>query len=251
VRLTWCADILLCSQIEWQKKLAAVQMLDTVYRLSERNCVELVIQLIESKRLQLIVTKNGREYLTHKQLSEEIEDEVLAHGGRINLVDLQPTLQVDLSYIEEKAKALVQHSRSLSLLSGQLIANYYLDGVAEEIQQELQDAGQLAMTSLTKKFGFPIDFLTELVERRLGVQIDGQLSAGQLYTDAFIQRHHARVRAAFTALTRPCPVQNIVSQHRLQEQLTIGLCVFFFFFFFLFFFLSMHCSHFVDLFSLH
>ncbi len=56
-------------------------MMDTVYKLSERNCVELVIKLIDTGRLQLIFTKNGREYLTHKQLSEEIEDEVLAHGG--------------------------------------------------------------------------------------------------------------------------------------------------------------------------
>ncbi len=56
-------------------------MMDTVYKLSERNCVELVIKLIDTGRLQLIFTKNGREYMTHKQLSEEIEDEVLAHGG--------------------------------------------------------------------------------------------------------------------------------------------------------------------------
>ena len=56
-------------------------MMDTVYKLSERNCVELVIKLIDTGRLQLIFTKNGREYMTHRQLSEEIEDEVLAHCG--------------------------------------------------------------------------------------------------------------------------------------------------------------------------
>ncbi len=77
-------------------------------------------------------------------------------------------------------------------------------------QQELQDVGQLPMVSLTKKFNFPIDFLTEVVERRLGAQIDGQLAGGQLYTEAFVQRHHARVRAAFGALTRPTPVRTIV-----------------------------------------
>jgi hypothetical protein len=59
---------------------------------------------------------------------------LLLFSGRVNLVDLQPALQVDLSHIEDKARALVQHSRSLALLNGQLIANYYLDGIAEEIQ---------------------------------------------------------------------------------------------------------------------
>lgn len=33
--------------------------------------------------LQLIFTTSGREYLTHKQLQEEVEDEILAHGGEL------------------------------------------------------------------------------------------------------------------------------------------------------------------------
>ena len=62
------------------------------------------------------------------------------------------------------------------------------------------------------------------MERRLGTVIDGQLSGGQLYTDAFVQRHHARVRAAFAAVTRPTLVRQIVNLHRLQEQLALGMC---------------------------
>ena len=62
------------------------------------------------------------------------------------------------------------------------------------------------------------------MERRLGLIIDGQLAGGQLYTAAFIQRHHARVRAAFSALTRPVAVRQLVQLHRLQEQLALSMC---------------------------
>lgn len=51
---------------------------------------------------------------------------------------------------------------SLSLIS------YHLDSLAEEIEIELQEAGQLSMVALTKKYNFPIDFLTEVREGQEG-----------------------------------------------------------------------------------
>ena len=62
----------------------------------------------------------------------------------------------------------------------------------------------------------------QAVERRLGVIITGQLASGQLYTDAFVSRHHARVRAAFNAVTQPTLVRSIVAALKLQEDLTLA-----------------------------
>jgi hypothetical protein len=44
--------------------------------------------------------------------------------GRINLVDLQQALNVDLSHIEAKANDMVKHDRNLTLILGQLIDRY-------------------------------------------------------------------------------------------------------------------------------
>lgn len=44
--------------------------------------------------------------------------------GRVNLVDLQQSLNVDLSHIEAKVNELVKNDRSLTLILGQLINRY-------------------------------------------------------------------------------------------------------------------------------
>ena len=55
------------------KKLAAdlqrAQLGGTVQKLSERNCIEIVNNLINSGRLKILYTADGKEYLTHKQLA--------------------------------------------------------------------------------------------------------------------------------------------------------------------------------------
>ena len=73
--------------------------------------------------LQLIFTKSGKEYLTPKQLRNEIEDEILAAGGRIALVELQPLVNVDMNHIEDMVGKMV-NNHSLRLVNGQLITKY-------------------------------------------------------------------------------------------------------------------------------
>jgi len=43
-------------------------------------------------------------------------------AGRVNLVDLQQSLNIDLSHIEVKVNELVKNDRSLTLILGQLIS---------------------------------------------------------------------------------------------------------------------------------
>jgi hypothetical protein len=44
----------------------------------------------------LLYTLNGKEYITQDRLQAEIKREVKRSGGRIPVVDLQPTLNVDV-----------------------------------------------------------------------------------------------------------------------------------------------------------
>ncbi len=54
------------------KKLAAdlqrAQLGGAVQKLSERNCIEIVNKLINSGRLKVLYTTDGKVYMTHKQL---------------------------------------------------------------------------------------------------------------------------------------------------------------------------------------
>ena len=81
------------------KQLATVQAAASVYKLSEPNVVEVVQKLKELGLIEVLFTTNGKEYVTPKQLSNEVEDELLAHGGRVNLTDLPTLLNIDLTHI--------------------------------------------------------------------------------------------------------------------------------------------------------
>lgn len=60
-----------------------------MHRLNERNVVDIVNKLLESKRLQLIYTQDGKEYLTQEQVRSEIISLVRDEGcGKVNLKDI-------------------------------------------------------------------------------------------------------------------------------------------------------------------
>ncbi len=68
-----------------------VQQTATTYKLPERNVVEIIMKLIETGKIEVIFTQNGREYVTPKQLEREIKDEIMLHKGThvplINLIN--------------------------------------------------------------------------------------------------------------------------------------------------------------------
>lgn len=52
-----------------------------MFRLSERNCIEIITKLLEEKKLDVVHTLDGKEFITPSQISREIRDELYAHGG--------------------------------------------------------------------------------------------------------------------------------------------------------------------------
>ncbi|KAM9315624.1 E3 UFM1-protein ligase 1 [Gastrophryne carolinensis] len=217
---------------DWEeiRRLAAdfqrAQLSDTVQRLSERNCIEIVTKLIAEKQLDVVHTLDGKEYITPSQISKEIRDELQVRGGRVNIVDLQQVVNVDLTHIESRASELVRSDKSVQLVLGQLVDENYLDHIAEEVNDKLQEAGQVTISELCKTYDFPGDFLTEVLSRRLGSIIQGKIdqsNKGVFYTEAFVSRHKARIRGLFTAITRPTPVISLITQHGFQEHLLYSL----------------------------
>lgn len=91
--------------------------------------------------------------------------------GRVNVLDLQPVLNVDLAHIEAKVAELLKKDKRLQLINGEIItryegtfciiclnwcARYYLDGIAVEINEMLQEAGQLNLYELSSRFALPL-----------------------------------------------------------------------------------------------
>lgn len=208
------------------RRLAAdfqrAQFAETAQRLSERNCIEIVTKLIAQKQLDVVYTLDGKEYITPAQIGREIRDELYDHGGRINIVDLHQIINVDLVHIESKASEIAKSDQNIQLVLGQLVDEKYLDRLAEEVNDKLQESGQVAISELCKAYDLPGDFLTEALSQRLGRIIHGHLDRfdrGVLFTEAFVSRHKARIRGLFSAVTRPTAVNSLITKYGFQEHL--------------------------------
>uniref|UniRef100_A0A8C4JDL5 E3 UFM1-protein ligase 1 n=1 Tax=Dromaius novaehollandiae TaxID=8790 RepID=A0A8C4JDL5_DRONO len=208
------------------RRLAAdfqrAQFAEVAQRLSERNCIEIVTKLIAEKQLEVVHTLDGKEYITPAQISREIRDELHVCGGRVNIVDLQQVINVDLLHIENRANDIVKADKTVQLVLGQLIDESYVDQLAEEVNDKLQETGQVTISELCKAYDLPGDFLTQALSRHLGKIIRGQLDQdnhGVIYTEAFVSRHRARIRGLFSAITRPTPVSNLITRYGFQEHL--------------------------------
>lgn len=213
---------------DWEeiRRLAAdfqrAQFADSAQRLSERNCIEIVTKLVQEKKLDVVHTLDGKEYITPAQIGREIHDELYTHGGRVNIVELQKLINVDLVHVESRAIEVSKQDRGTHLILGQLIDEKYLDQLAEEVNDKLQEVGQVNTAELCKTYDLPGDFLTQELFGRVGRIIDGQVdefNRGVIFTQAFICRQTARIRGVFSALTRPTSVSALVSVFGFHENL--------------------------------
>ena len=204
-------------------ELEAVQEEQTGNRLAERSCIEIMMKLMQSDQLEVLYTLDGREYLTPAQLKRELEAEIERQGGRVHLGEMQQVLNVDRFYIDAAARALVAASKetdssSLQLINEgtELIGDLFLDNMACEVTEYLEDAGSVSIGELATNHGFPVDFVQKMVETRLA---SGKLQAsyrrGKLYSEEFAHRLERRILGALTAVT--CPT----SLHSLAQRLDL------------------------------
>ncbi|XP_068609640.1 E3 UFM1-protein ligase 1 [Brachionichthys hirsutus] len=213
---------------EWEeiRRLAAdfqrAQFAERVQRLSERNCIEIISKLVQDRKLDVVHTLDGKEYITPAQISREIRDELYVHGGRINIVDLQQIINVDWAHVESRASDIAKCDKGVQLVLGQLVEDAYLDRLAEEVNDKLQEAGLISIAELCKNVDLPGEFISEELSKRLGKLIQGEMdqyNRGAIFTPAFVARHKARIRGLFSAITRPTLVSSMIGAFGFQEHL--------------------------------
>ncbi|XP_026318831.1 E3 UFM1-protein ligase 1 homolog isoform X2 [Hyposmocoma kahamanoa] len=179
------------------------------------------------KKLNLVLLhRDGKEYLTSQQLIREIKDELYVHGGRINTVDLAKELNVDLNQINTSVAEIVK-GKEVQLVSGYLIAHYYLEKLAREINEKLQLQGQINVGELTLQFDLPAELLQHnVLERYLGKIIIGRQDTSEprtFYTEEYILRTKAKIRGALMGLLKPTPVTVIINHCNMADRLFMSL----------------------------
>lgn len=193
------------------------------YRLSERNCVEIVGLLIQKQLIDVIFTNDGKEYVTSSQLESEILDELYMHGGRVNLVELSKSLNIDLSKIEACIVNVKRDNENIHLHLGQLIDETYTQKIASEINEKLSQTGEITVSDLTVQYDLPSDFLLDhVMEKYLGTIINAKQDSKDnrfFFTKGYISRCKGKLRGALAAITRPTSVSAILAQAGVKERI--------------------------------
>ncbi|KAK9826022.1 hypothetical protein WJX74_006062 [Apatococcus lobatus] len=202
-----------------QAALASAQAQKSTIRLSERNVVELVSKLQQLGLLgdSLLHSTSGKEYLTVEHLRRELLEAVEEAGGRESLIELAGQLGVDIVHCQQEATAAVKESRGALLeVHGQLITASYLDGLASEVQESLQEMGCVRLGDVARRFSLNTDLVTSTITARLGSSIHGKLDQQLLYTAAHMRRIKARVRGALAGATFPIAASTLLKELGLE-----------------------------------
>ncbi|KAL6754102.1 E3 UFM1-protein ligase 1 [Haematococcus lacustris] len=161
-------------------QLQSTQSAASAVRLSDRNVIELVNKLKQLGILgdDLLHTISGKEYITTARLKQDINTALAQAGGRLSLVELPALLGVDLVHCEAQAAALVAEARQAHVLQGggqaslvqaqgELMTSQYFDAVAAEINDLLQETGQLSLADLAMQYSLTSELLMSVVTARM------------------------------------------------------------------------------------
>ena len=134
----------------------------TSTKLNERNVVDIVQKLISQKKVQLIHTSDGKEYITPSQLEEEIEVIVADNSGRMGLSELSSHLGVGIEVVEPTVVQLCALGQG-KLINGSFITQLFVDQFLEELSQQVSDLGRISLSDLTNKHWLPIEYVKDVI----------------------------------------------------------------------------------------
>jgi len=199
-----------------QKQLAAAQEQTQTARLSDRNIVEIIDNIIKNYDFKLIYTQDGREYLTPEHLERQIKDVVIEHG-RINIVELPKILNVGIERIEPRVDVMCKKGAEVINMNGQLLTNLYLDDIGEEINEELQQRHKVPISDISLKFNIPHEFLMRALTQRLDSIIQGQIQGNYLITKSYQNVIRSQLRGVLRGSIKPLAVSQIKKLYGIDE----------------------------------
>lgn len=84
--------------------------------------MEVISTLIQKKAIDVVITSNGKEYVTRRHLRTEIRNECLSNDGRVAVTDLVSLLNVGLDHIESETSALINEDDFYIRCSGEVLS---------------------------------------------------------------------------------------------------------------------------------
>lgn len=157
-------------------------------------------------------SSDGRDIITPERLEKEILNYVDERGGRINIHSLPTIMNVDKSHVDHILQKYV-YSNQLDYLyiQDEFISNHYLDNIAEEINDLLQERGAITVSFLAQRYLLPHFFILSIVKKNMDIKINGFFNGEHLYTSLFKERIRSIIKGILLATTFPTPIHDILS----------------------------------------
>ncbi|CAO3571320.1 unnamed protein product [Mortierella alpina] len=166
--------------------------------------------------------------ITHEQLRKEIALQLEKRNGRTSLLDLPKTLNANLSDIQERVTELVRSQAGAILqVQDELLKVEYLEKMALQLKDELNERGYLTVADMCRKHKFGIDFMRQFLRDRVGSDIPGQwdsVDRGLVIAPWFLEQEMSKMLKSLEQLQEPTSLQTLRSKRVVQDQLFSGLC---------------------------
>ncbi|CAG0920175.1 unnamed protein product [Notodromas monacha] len=159
--------------------------------------------------------ENGHVLLSNEQIISVEEKR------RLGVAELSTLLNVDYNRIEECSESLARQGK-FQISMGELLSCEYMDGVAENLNEKLQQEGFINLARLTKALDIPTEFLRKEMEKRAKNVLIGrqdETDSNLFVTDAYLSRNRAKIRGALSGVTKPTRCAQIISHHELSEHM--------------------------------
>jgi hypothetical protein len=199
-----------------QKKLVDIQKSGGGFKLSERTVVGIVQKIMTRGKIKLVHTVSGKEYVAEEKITKEILDEVKRNQGRISKIELTKILEVSSSIIDSKITTLLTKDKSLNLIEGKLITNYYLDNMCSEINEMLTNTGCVFLSDLSTRFDLSIDFFKRFLKEKSQL-IKAKLYETRLLTEDYIAYQRQRIRPVLIGSTTPLQLSYVIDTFQVDE----------------------------------
>lgn len=217
------------------KRLAAdfqrTQTSDTLQRISDRNCIDIVKKLTELNLIELIYTCDGKEFITPSHLLKEIEDEIYSNGGRMHIHDLATSLNVDYQHVESIAGDLCSDvlidpqlcSRRVrseyTLILGQIIHSSYKATLGKQISEFMLTNGQLSIAEFAKNLDLPSEFLLKDILPHVVEDFVVSQDERTFYTTDMMDRYKSMIAGTLTAICKPTTIASLIKRLDIPERI--------------------------------
>ncbi|UKJ88751.1 hypothetical protein MACJ_001996 [Theileria orientalis] len=194
---------------ELRSRLASAQSRKAKARLSNLQCIDILLKVCRKKNVNVIMSSDGMLFYTIEEVQNEVENELLLHGGRIPIFQLNSILNFQPDYIDRAVNNITKASDNYLNSHGVIISKDYLRNLMIAINDRIQECGTVAFSELSKEYDLPLEMIRSYVNANVGTVIKGSINGNIIESHTFEKRKVNNLKAALLAVTMPIATHEI------------------------------------------